>query len=175
MDRRAWWAAIYGVAQGQTRLKWLSMQACIGERNGNPLQHSCMENPRDRGGWWTAVYGVAQSRTRLKRLCSSSNRQVCPSLCDPMDCSLPGSSFRGIFQARILEWVAISFSKSVSRYCQISSGVQAHSQSITVDLKWRKWEECWEWMEFIMNFLLINISHLYCWSGWTLHSGSNTF
>ena len=37
--------------------------------------------------------------------------QLCPTLWDPMDCSLPGSSVRGIFQARILEWVAISFSK----------------------------------------------------------------
>ena len=36
--------------------------------------------------------------------------QSCPTLCDPMDCSLPGSSVHGIFQARILEWVAISFS-----------------------------------------------------------------
>ena len=36
--------------------------------------------------------------------------QLCPSLCDPMDCSLPGSSIHGIFQARVLEWVAISFS-----------------------------------------------------------------
>ena len=46
---------------------------CIGEGNGNPLQHSCLENPRDRGAWWAAVYGVAQSRTRLKRLSSSSS------------------------------------------------------------------------------------------------------
>ena len=46
--------------------------SCIGERNGNPLQRSCLENPRDGGGWWAAVYGVAQSRTRLKRLSSSS-------------------------------------------------------------------------------------------------------
>ena len=38
----------------------------IGEGNGNQLQCSCLENPRDRGAWWTAVYGVAQSRTRLK-------------------------------------------------------------------------------------------------------------
>ena len=44
----------------------------IGEGNGNPLQYSCLENPRDRGSWWAAVYGVAQSRTRLKRLSSSS-------------------------------------------------------------------------------------------------------
>ena len=38
----------------------------IREGNGNPLQCSCLENPRDGGAWWAAVYGVAQSRTRLK-------------------------------------------------------------------------------------------------------------
>ena len=42
------------------------------EGNGNPLQCSCLENPRDGGAWWAAVYGVAQSRTRLKWLSSSS-------------------------------------------------------------------------------------------------------
>ena len=47
---------------------------CIGEGNGNPLQCSCLENPRDGGAWWAAVYGVTQSRTRLKRLSSSSSR-----------------------------------------------------------------------------------------------------
>ena len=46
--------------------------SCIGEGNGNPLQCSCLENPRDRGAWWAAVYGVAQSRTRLKWLSSIS-------------------------------------------------------------------------------------------------------
>ena len=46
--------------------------SCIGEGNGNPLQCSCLENPRDGGAWWAAVYGVAQSWTRLKRLSSSS-------------------------------------------------------------------------------------------------------
>ena len=45
----------------------------IGEGNGNPLQCSCLENPRDRGAWWAAIYGVAQSRTRLKWLSSSSS------------------------------------------------------------------------------------------------------
>ena len=45
--------------------------SCIGEGNGNPLQCSCLKNPRDRGAWWAAVSGVAQSRTRLKRLSSS--------------------------------------------------------------------------------------------------------
>ena len=46
--------------------------SCIGEGNGNPLQCSCLENPRDGGAWWAAVYGVAQSWTQLKRLSSSS-------------------------------------------------------------------------------------------------------
>ena len=44
--------------------------SCIEEGNGNPLQCSCLENPRDGGAWWAAVYGVAQSWTRLKRLSS---------------------------------------------------------------------------------------------------------
>ena len=55
------------------RLHFHFSLSCIGEGNGNPLQCSCLENPRDRGAWWAAVYGVAQSRTRLKRLSSSSS------------------------------------------------------------------------------------------------------
>ena len=54
------------------RLHFQFSLSCIGEGNGNPLQCSCLENPRDGGAWWAAVYGVAQSRTRLKRLSSSS-------------------------------------------------------------------------------------------------------
>ena len=168
---------------------------CIGEGNGNPLQCSFLENPRDRGAWWAAVYGVAQSRTQLKRLSSSSSRpfqlcidfgnklmwikililphsvlpqwqnskeftcsvgakgdvdwipgsgrspggghgdplqyscletpmhrrvcpaaaaakslQSCPTLCDPIDSSPPSFPVPRILKARILEWVAISFS-----------------------------------------------------------------
>ena len=44
--------------------------SCIGEGNGNPLQCSCLENPRDGGAWWAAAHGVTQSWTRLKRLSS---------------------------------------------------------------------------------------------------------
>ena len=47
-----------------------------GEGNGNPLQYSCLENPRDRGAWWAAVYVVAQSQTLLKRL-SNSSSSIC--------------------------------------------------------------------------------------------------
>ena len=46
--------------------------SCVGEKNVNPLQCSCLENPRDGGAWWAAVFRVAQSQTRLKRLSSSS-------------------------------------------------------------------------------------------------------
>ena len=55
------------------RLHFHFSLSCIGEGNGNPLQCSCLENPRDGGVWWAAVYGVAQSRTQLKRLSSSSS------------------------------------------------------------------------------------------------------
>ena len=51
---------------------------CIGEGNGNPLQCSCLENPRDGGAWWAAIYGVTQSQTRLKRLSSSSIEHLYP-------------------------------------------------------------------------------------------------
>ena len=53
------------------RLHFHLSHSCIGEENGNPLQYSCLENPRDGGAWWAAVYGVAQSRTRLTWLSSS--------------------------------------------------------------------------------------------------------
>ena len=55
------------------RLHFHFSLSCIGEGNGNPLQCSCLENPRDGGAWWAAVSGVAQSQTRLERLNSSSS------------------------------------------------------------------------------------------------------
>ena len=58
------------------RLHFHFSLSCIGEGNGNPLQCSGLENPRDSGAWWAAVYGVAQSRTRLKRLSSSSSSKL---------------------------------------------------------------------------------------------------
>ena len=51
--------------------------SCIGEGNGNPLQCSFLENPRDRGAWWAAVYGVAQNQTGLKWLSSSIYLFIC--------------------------------------------------------------------------------------------------
>ena len=74
------WRSLVGCSPwGRTEsdtTEWLHFHfslSFIGEGNGNPLQRSCLENPRDKGACWAAVYGVAQSRTRLKRLSSSSN------------------------------------------------------------------------------------------------------
>ena len=113
---------------------------CTGEGNGNQVQCSCLENPRDRGAWWAAVYGVAQSRTRWSDLAAAAaaalvwqtkNKvtklshlskfsqlravkvkvaQSCPTLCDPVD-----STVHGILQARILEWVPFPFSRGSSQ------------------------------------------------------------
>ena len=68
-----------GLLKSRTRLSDFTFTfhfslSCIGERNGNPLQCSCLENPREVGAWWAAVSGVAKSQTRLKWL--SSNRFV---------------------------------------------------------------------------------------------------
>ena len=67
-----------GSLKSQTRLSNFNLHfhfslSCIGEGNGNWLQCSCLENPRDGGAWWAAVYGVAQCWTWLKRLSSSSS------------------------------------------------------------------------------------------------------
>ena len=63
----------------RVRHDWVTFLSlsCIGEGNGNPLQCSCRENPRDGGAWWAAVYGVPQSWTRLRWLSSRSSSSRC--------------------------------------------------------------------------------------------------
>ena len=68
----------WGLEESDTT-KWLHFHfslSCIGGGNGNPLQCSCLENPRDGEAWWAAVHGVAQSRTRLKWRSSSSSSSI---------------------------------------------------------------------------------------------------
>ena len=60
----------------RVRHDWVTSLSRIGEGNGNLLQCSCLENPRDGGAWWAAVYGVTQSRTRLKQLGRQWGRRV---------------------------------------------------------------------------------------------------
>ena len=67
-----WFKIGKGIYQVSEQLHFIFSLSCSGG-NGNPLQCSCLENPRDEGAWWAAVYGVTQSRTQLKRLSSSSS------------------------------------------------------------------------------------------------------
>ena len=75
-----WWRSLVGCSpwghEESDTTEWLHFPfslLCIGEGNGNPLQCSCLENPRDGEAWWADVYGVTQSQTRLKWLSSSSS------------------------------------------------------------------------------------------------------
>ena len=121
--------------------------SCIGEGNGNPLQCSCLENPRDGGAWWAAVYGVAQSRTRLKRLSSSS-------IVDSQCFSCIAKSFSFIFKdshrSRVKSKVLVSTSHITETYalqsppCPLLSHVQlfvtpwtaAHQDSLSITNSW---------------------------------------
>ena len=68
----------WGLEESDTneQLHFYFSLSCIGEGNGNPLQCSCLENPRDGGAWWAAVCGVTQSWTQLKRLSSISSSGI---------------------------------------------------------------------------------------------------
>ena len=68
----------------------------------------------------------------MKVKSESEVTQSCPTLCDPMDCSLPGSSVHGIFQARVMEWVAIAFSKiiPISKYWSFSFSISPSKETL---------------------------------------------
>ena len=104
------------------RLPFIFSLSCTGEGNGNPLQCSCLENPRDGGAWWTAVYGVTQSRTRLKPLSSSSSSSVffCSKL--PLD-------------------FLFAFKQETSLYLQVFQLESKKNSIETVPQKWIKQEK----------------------------------
>ena len=86
--------------------------------------------------------------------------QSCPTLCDPMDCSLSGSSIHGIFQARVLEWVAISFSRGSSwpRYqTQVSWGSWPAGAFFTTELPGYPYVY---WTHYKLFFSFFNVDHL---------------
>ena len=116
-------------------IPWSGRSPGVG--HGNPLQYYCLENSMDRGAWWATVYRFVKSQTQVKQLStqasfmlhvvgrrsktlnpqwisSITSLQSCPTLCNLMDCSPPGSSVHGGFQARTLEWVAMPFSRGSS-------------------------------------------------------------
>ena len=87
---------------GNKRLHFDFSLSCTGEGNGNPLQCSCLENPRDGGAWWAAVCGVAQSQTRLTRLSSKQLRHPlqCSCLENPRDRGASWAAVCGVAQSQ---------------------------------------------------------------------------
>ena len=82
---KTWWmeqlARLQSIGSQSVGHDWMTSVSfslsCLGEGNGNPLQCSCLENPRDREAWWAAVYGVAQSRTWLSDLAVAAAAPIC--------------------------------------------------------------------------------------------------
>ena len=115
MDGGAWWAAFHGVTRSWSRLSNFTFTSRNGEGNGNPLQCSCLENPRDGIAWWAAVYGVIQSRTRLKRLSSSSSSRFTSGEALLLLFWLPESLISSVV-INIVLWVRVFAIQSEYRY-----------------------------------------------------------
>ena len=100
VSTKSWWRQFSSTVE---RLHFHFSLLCIGDGNGNPLQCSCLENPRDRVAWWAAVYRVAQSRTRLKWL-SRSSRDDKLWYIHWMDCHRARKSNERLWYAMTLCW-----------------------------------------------------------------------
>ena len=123
--RGAWWATVHGVPNSWTWLKWLTTHT-YPQKDCNNFYMNCTKSAdkfRDITDIFTTLSKVFLFILLVLLLfyqhfvlcCISEDcAQLCLTLCDPMDCSPPDSSVYGILQARILEWVAISYSRGSS-------------------------------------------------------------
>ena len=121
--------SLWGREESDTteRLHFHFSLSCIGEGNGNPLQCSCLENPRDRGAWWAAVHRVTQSWTRLKQLSrhacigeGNGNPRQCSCLENPRDRGTWWAAVYGVAQS----WTQLKRHSSSSRvsWSKVPSG-----------------------------------------------------
>ena len=107
-----------GKIKGRRRRGWQRMRLLDGITESMDMSLSTLRAIKNREVWHAAVHGISKSWTRLSNwtnpcVCAKL-LQLCPTLCDPMDCSLSGTSVHGILQARILRWIAIPFFKASS-------------------------------------------------------------
>ena len=99
--------------------------SCIREGNGNPLQCSCLENPRDGGAWWAAVYGVTQSQAWLKWVSSRSSSRVSSLIVLALVVSAPNPKAQGLIsgqEQRFHKWFVMALS-------EIKTNIQKHKKT----------------------------------------------
>ena len=119
------------------RLHFHFSLSCIGEGNGNPLQYSCLENPRDGAAWWAVVYGVAQSRTRLKWLSSSSSSSSRSDLANDLAKYMKGMPWLRNCQSIRSENRSISMRNHQLEYENVSCISESHASGIGLsDMHW---------------------------------------
>ena len=116
---------------GSDTTEWLHFHfslSCIGEGNGNPLQCSCLENPRDRGAWWAAVSGVIQSWTRLKRLSRVTSVVIPAGSVWRSGCNLFGGM--GFLRTSSLSWCESVSSGETKRNRYLEKKKEKHNRGI---------------------------------------------
>ena len=130
-DGGAWWAAVYGVAQSRTQLKRLS-------GSSSEIQRSIWELTSGQCSSLISLISISSSAYKpcmyfwqlyawIIYTATAKSFQSCPTLCDPIDGSPPGSPVPGILQARTLQWVAISFSNAWKWKIKVNRSVMPDS------------------------------------------------
>ena len=123
------------------RLHFHFSLSCIEEGNVNPLQCSCLENPRDRGAWWAAVSGVAQSQTWLKQLSSSSSSQY-----SCLENILDSGAWQATVHGVTKSWARLSTEHSIVHNCG-KKGMGIAMEALNFQLEMKIINMCDWWTE----------------------------
>ena len=157
-------------SQWMTQKKW---------KSASPYWENIRANSEVIALWWRIISAPSGSDGK-ESACnagvkSSEIAQSCPTLCDHMNCSLPGSSIHGTFEARILEWVAISFSRGSSwprDQTQVSriAGIRTTREAMQ-----ETWVQSWGWENPLDNRMATHSGILAYRIPWTEEPGGHTF
>jgi len=156
----------------RVRHDWATSLSHIGEGNGNPLQCSCLENPRDGGAWWAAVYGVAQSQTWLKWLSSSSSSSSF-TLCSSVTLSIVLHLYTLKHQETMITFLfrkVIHILKHIrgEKWCSMFTQIFTISVAFPSFLKF----QVSLWYHFSVSFL---VEQVCCWQILIILSSENVF